>query len=829
MRVSLSWLSDYVDVWDIDPDELARRLTMAGLEVDAVEARNRGVEGVITARVVDVSPHPNADRLVVARVEAGGNTYTVVSGAPNVRVGDVVLFAPPGAKLPGLTLEAREFRGVLSQGMLVSYRELGLDDDLLPRELREGIYVFPPGTGVGMDGVQALALDDTVLVLDLTPNRADALSMLGVAYEVAALADREVYEPKVPFFSEEPHADVRVRVEAPADAPVYFGRLIEGVRIGPSPQWLVNRLLAAGIRPLNNVVDVTNYVMLEFGQPLHAFDADAITSGEVCVRPAREGERIVTLDGRERVLREGMLLITDGGRPVGIAGVMGGANSEITEGTTRVFLESAYFRPAQIRRTAQALGLRSEASRRFERGVDPGRVRAALDRAAGLIVQIAGGRVVGGIAGGVFSEADLPKPARIELSEKKLYTLLGTRLPREQVEGIFRRLGFPAVSTSEGWTVEVPTRRLDVRIPEDLVEEVARLVGYEEIPAASPGGVVDGRGRDFAQELRRRLRHALVRWGFFELYAYRLLSEAELGRFPALLPAGQGDEWVTVGPADALRVLHPMSDAHVYLRPSLLPSLLAAARYNASRGERDLRLFEVGPVFFPRGEGGDPFDHVPRPHHTPAREVLHLGVLLAGEKDPLHWRGLRRSVDVYDAKGVFEGLLALFGIRAAWDVVPRVLPGLHPGRTAELRVGGEPVGLVAEVHPEVAEEYGLYRPAVLEVDLERLFSFAAPEVQAEEVPRFPGVRRDLSFFVSEEVSAAALLRAARSAAGKELEDVVLFDVYRGEGVPQGKRSLALAFFFRRSDRTLTDEEVDVRMEAIRRALEAEFPVEWRTA
>ncbi|HHO81431.1 MAG TPA: phenylalanine--tRNA ligase subunit beta, partial [Bacillaceae bacterium] len=514
MRVSLSWLSDYVDVWDMGPHELARRLTMAGLEVDAVEARNRGVEGVITARVVDVSPHPNADRLVVARVEARGNTYTVVSGAPNVRVGNVVLFAPPGAKLPGLALETREFRGVLSQGMLVSFRELGLDDDLLPRELREGIYVFPPGTGVGMDGVQALALDDVVLVLDLTPNRADALSMLGVAYEVAALVDREVYEPKVPFFFEEPHADVRVRVEAPADAPVYFGRLIEGVRIGPSPQWLINRLLAAGIRPLNNVVDVTNYVMLEFGQPLHAFDADAIASGEVLVRPAREGERIVTLDGKERVLREGMLLITDGGRPVGIAGVMGGANSEITEGTTRVFLESAYFRPAQIRRTAQALGLRSEASRRFERGVDPGRVRAALDRAAGLIVQIAGGRVVGGIVGGVFSEVDLPKPARVELSEKKLYTLFGTRLPREQVEGIFRRLGFPAVSTPEGWTVEVPTRRLDVRIPEDLVEEVARLVGYEEIPAASPGGVVDGRGRDFAQELRRRLRHTLIRWGF---------------------------------------------------------------------------------------------------------------------------------------------------------------------------------------------------------------------------------------------------------------------------------------------------------------------------
>ncbi|CAM3548661.1 phenylalanine--tRNA ligase subunit beta [Hydrogenibacillus schlegelii] len=844
MRVSWAWLSDWIDLSGVTPEELAERLTAAGVAVEAVHRRNPGVAGVVVGRVVDVRPHPEADRLKIAVVEtaAGGPTRVVVTGAPNVAVGGRYPYATVGARLPGgVEIRPQAFRGVTSEGMLCSAEELGLETPLLPPEAREGLYRLPDEAPLGADVVSLLGLDDVVLELDLTPNRADCLSIVGVAREVAALLDRplratEVERAPEPGEGGSPSpttgAAFSVAVLDPALAPLYLGQVVDGLSVRPSPLWLQNRLLAAGIRPINTVVDVTNYVMLEYGQPLHAFDADRVGTGRIVVRRATAGETLVTLDGRERALSPDDLVITDGARPIGLAGVMGGENTEVVPSTRRVFLESALFDGTAIRRTAIRFDLRSEASRRFEKGVDPERVELALRRATALLGRLAGGRPVGGIVG-VRDEAALRRyrPRTVRLSLERLNRHLGTALDRAAVEDVFRRLQF-STAVEEGpagpvFRVTVPTRRMDVALQEDLIEEVARLIGYDRIPSTVPHLSETVGGRTSRREAERAIARLLQGLGLSEARTYVLVDgetvrrfpifDAEDGRVGAGVGASGGGETGAGGQrsgAEALAVLQPMHEGRTHLRRSLLPGLLEVAAHNRRHQVESGRFFEIGKVFHPRGSGALPAE----PVHVAA---LWFGLRPKAVASGSAVAGRGGAYDFYAAKGAVEAILERFGIAARF--VPAALPGLHPGRTARIEADGAVLGWVGELHPAAAKAYELSRPVAFELSLDRLLARRRPAIAYGAPPRYPGVRRDVSFWIDRAVPHEAVLETIRRAAAggpAPLEEAALFDVYEGPGAPEGRRSLAYALVFRHPERTLAEADVDESVRAIVAAVEA---------
>lgn len=799
MRVSLRWLGQYVDIADLPPEALAEKLTRSGVAVEGIERRNAGLEGAVIGHVLECAPHPQADRLRVCRVDVGrGAPLQIVCGAPNVAAGQKVAVALPGARLPdGRTIGEATLRGVASQGMILSGQEMGLPDKVIPRAMRDGILVLADDAPVGADAAAHLGLDDVVLELDLTPNRADCLSLLGVAYEVAAILNRSVTLPPEEVPEEgAPAADaVRVAIEAPDHCHRYAARLVRGVRIGPSPQWLQNRLMAAGIRPINNVVDVTNYVMLEYGQPLHAFDYGALAGGNIVVRLAREGERLVTLDEVERVLDGQTLLITDGTKAVGIAGVMGGANSEVRDATVDVLLESAYFVPASVRRTSRKLGIRSEAALRFEKGVDPGRVIPALNRAARLLAELAGGRVAPGVVEAVVrTEA----PRVIAVRPRRVNDLLGTALSDAEMGEVFRRLGFAVDAQPDGTlAVTVPTRRTDVTTEIDLVEEVARLVGYDHIPTTMIEGPTTAGRLTRAQALRRRVRRLLQQAGLSEAVTYSLTDPDRAAR---VAPLRDG-----VRP---IALAMPMSEERSVLRTTLVPHLLDAVAYNRARKNEDVRLFEIGRVFWTSEA---------RVSRLPEERLL-VAAALTGHAAPVHWAEKREKVDFYHAKGVVEFLLAELGIGGV-VFEPESRAGLHPGRTARVKAGQTVLGYVGQLHPETQAAWDLAETYVFELDLDALVGLAASTRRFAPLPKVPAVLRDLAIVVDRDVPAAALESVIREAGGDILEAVTLFDVYTGEPIPEGQKSVAFSLVFRDPARTLTDEEVAAAHERIVAALE----------
>ncbi len=777
MRISYQWLSEYLDLPPVE--EVARQLTAVGLEVEGIERGGQGLEGVVAARILSSVEHPDAAKLSVARVDAGsGEPLQIVCGAKNYAVGDVVPLATVGTTLPnGQRIERAKLRGIVSSGMLCSAKELGLDDDA------SGLLLLPRDVAPGTPIARALGLDDAILEVNVTPNRPDALSHLGIAREIGAALGREAHLPARPLVEGgSPAGDaVRVRIEAPQACHRYAARVVEGVRIGPSPGWLARRLERCGIRSISNVVDATNFVLLELGHPLHAFDLDRVAGREIVVRLARPGERMTTLDREERALDPGDLVIADRERASALAGVMGGGDSEISPGTTRVLVESAWFAPAGIRRTARRHGLKTEASYRFERGADPEMVLPAAERCAQLVAELAGGIVR---AGAVDAVAIPWKPVQVRLRWSRPSRLLGLAVRREETQRILGSLGFAERdATEEGASFRVPSFRQDVTREEDLVEEIVRSKGFDAIPETLPRLVVGTPAAPPELEVVRRLREALESSGLCEAVSFSFVAPADLAAFdPAVRP---------------LLLRNPISAELSAMRTSVLPSLLRLTGGNLRRRSEDVRLYEIARSYAPALEGAE----------LPAVERTQVAGVLLGRRSPVGWATPGDRLDLYDGKEAVGRALSALGIEGErW--IPAAPTWAHPRFAARIDDrDGAPLGEMGELHPRVAAAFELPRGVLaFALDLEALLRAARLVPRYAEVPRFPAVLRDLAVVVPEGVPAASVLALVR--AEPLVEDATLFDVYAGAPIPQGRKNLALALRYRSAERTLTDAEVD---------------------
>lgn len=793
MLVSLNWLQEYVDTQGLSPEDLAEKITRAGIEVDSVIDRSQGMTNIVVGHVVSKEKHPDADKLSVCQVDVGTDVRQIICGAPNVEAGQKVIVALPGAKLPGgIKIKKAKMRGQESNGMICSLQELGIEGRVVPKAYSEGIYVLPEDAVPGSDALELIGLRDSVLELDLTPNRSDALSMLGVAYEVGAILSQDVKLPEIQYETSNEKAEdyIKVKVEATKENPLYAAKVIKNVKVAESPLWLQHYLMAAGIRPHNNVVDITNYVLLEYGQPLHAFDYDSLGTGEIVVRLANEGEKIVTLDDQERTLQSHHLVITNGKEPVAVAGVMGGANSEVTENTTTVILESAYFVGHSIRQTSKDLGLRSDSSVRFEKGVDPNRVLEAQERAAQLLSELAGGEVLEGTV--LVDELD-KTPARIVISPDEINAKLGMKISLEDMISILQRLKFEVEAARGLLIINVPTRRQDIKIEEDIIEEIARLYGYDEIPMTLPEGKMHIGGLTQYQEKRRIVRYFLEGAGLYQAITYSLTS-AELSQKFALKKE------------ETTKLLMPMSEDRSTLRQSLIPHLLQAASYNLARQADSASLYEIGSVFLGKTEEGLPF------------EEEHVAFVITGKWVDDAWLGDKRNVDFFAAKGIVEGLLEKLGLTERVTFEKAAMDGLHPGQTANILLDGERIGVIGGLHPSERKEWDLKDTYVAELNLHALLRTDAKGVEYEPVPRFPLVTRDIAIEVDRSVPAGELESIIRTSGTKLLKAVKVFDVYEGENIDANKKSVAFTLTYFDPERTLTDEEVTNAHEKVLKAL-----------
>ncbi|HUY99301.1 MAG TPA: phenylalanine--tRNA ligase subunit beta [Thermomicrobiaceae bacterium] len=808
MRVPVRWLRDLVDT-DASAQDIARRLTMAGLEAEAITEIGATWNGVFVGHVERVEPHPNADRLVLATVAAGEHHLTVVTGAPNIREGQKVALALVGARLIDghseelrlITLKANTIRGVRSEGMVCSEKELGISDE------HEGIMVLEPVAPVGTPLRDYLG--DEVIEFEITPNLVHAFSMIGIARELAALVDRTVHVPPLAELGAEDSSGGLVTVAAPDLCARYVAVVIEGLRVEPSPQWIQRRLLAAGVRPINNVVDVTNYVMLEWGQPLHAFDRSVLHEGRIIVRRARPGERIETIDHVDRELSTDTLVIADRDRAVGIAGVMGGVDSEIRDDTTSILLESANFNMLNVRHTARTQRLRTEASARFERGLDPNLAWTAAQRAVALIRELIPEATATGVAD-VYPEPLRPRTLTMPRSE--IPRLLGVDYPDGVVLDALDRLGFQPEIREEDRTgvvvVQVPTWRSDVTIKADLVEEVARVVGYDSLPETLPVGQTPPVERDPLVRLERDVQDLLAASGLSQIITYPMLNEADLRNLEpgaAAVPARYGFQPRPDLPPVA--ALNPLRTEWELMRPTLLPAWMKNVAENL-KFSPSVAVFETGRVYLPRG-----LDELPN-----ERRTLCLG--LAGERHRLSLYLEPRPVDYFDVKGIVDALLSRLG---AEEVAYRPVshPSLHPGRAAEVSVVGRPVGILGEVHPAVAQQFGIVagqRVALAEIDLATLFEIGLPEILARPVPRFQPIEQDFAVVVDESTPADSVAASIQEGAGFFASGVRLFDIYRGPAIGPGKKSLAFRVTLAAPDRTPAAHEV----ERVRSRIEAQL-------
>ena len=807
MRISLNWLSDYVP--DLPaPEEVARRLTAVGLEVEAIERMGQGLEGVVAARVVAAEKHPNAEKLQVTRVDAGrGEPLQVVCGAKNFQVGDDVPLATVGATLPGgAKIEKAKLRGVESFGMLCSAKELGLDPDA------SGLLLLDRATAPGTPIARALALEDVLLEVNVTPNRPDCLSHVGIARELAALLGKKVTMP-APRLEERGAAAgeaVKVRIEAPERCARYAARVVEGVKIGPSPGWLARRLEACGVRSISNVVDATNFVLLELGHPLHAFDLDKVAGREIVVRTARPGEKLVTLDGKERSLDPEDLLIADRDRGSALAGVMGGGDSEISAGTTRVLLESAWFQPGGVRRTSRRHGLKTEASYRFERGADPGMVIPAADRCAALIAELAGGTVRPGI---VDAHPRTVRAPEVRLRWRRPAEMLGMDVAKDEARRILAGLGFAErAADGEGATFAVPSWRVDVSLEEDLVEEIVRTKGYDAIPETLPRIAVQTPAEHREAEALARVRAALEASGFSEAVNFSFVAARELEPFDRLVATGDGS-----GRALGVALKNPISADLAVMRTSLVPSLLRNAVHNRRQRVDDVRLYEIARAYHPHPEDGAA---------EPSLEALRVAGVLVGRRSPIGWAVGGDVADFFDAKAAVQAVLEALGVEARWRA--RGDGWLHPRTSATiLAEGGERVlGEVGELHPRVAAAFELPRGVLaFELHVDALLAAARLVPQHRPIPRLPAVLRDVAVVVNEAATAASVEALVREE--PLVEAVTLFDVYRGQPLPAGKKNLAFAIAYRAPDRTLTDAEADAAHARIVQRLRSRLGAELR--
>ncbi len=790
MLLSKKWLNQYIDVSDLSGEALGDLITKNGIEVESVTNRGEGLSGLVVGRVLSCEKHPEADKLNVTKVDIGEcDPVQIVCGAPNVREGQHVIVAKVGARLPGLKIKKAKLRGVESQGMICSLEELGFEKKQIREDEQDGIHTFRESVQVGADVLDLLDLNDEVIELGLTPNRSDCLSLYGIIHEVAAILERPYTLPTADVTSSSP-SDVSIELATP-NCSYYAAREVKGVTIAESPQWLKNILIAEGVRPINNIVDVTNYVMLEIGQPLHAFDAKKL-GNSIVVRQAENGEEMVTLDDVTRTLDSSMMVITDGQAPVAIAGVMGGANTEVDQSTKDIILESAYFDPASVRKTSRTLGLRSDSSARFEKGVDPERVMLALDRAAQLIVELGGGAIHDAVRSGEVES----RAREIQVSIDYINKRLGMTLDRQTIVHILERLGL-ATEGDDVLTVHIPSRRPDLELPADITEEVARLYGYDSLPSTLPASRSKGY-LPAINVLRRQTRRLLQGVGLSQAITYSLMSEAHATRF-----GGKADQLV--------RLAMPMSEERSVLRTSLVPGLLEAARYNTARQQSNVALYETGRVYTEHGE--------PLP-----REKERVAGVVTGLWMDHRSQGTRIPVDYFVAKGIVDTLVQTLRLDVTYEAVS--MPDMHPGRTANILMDGEVIGYVGQVHPVTSKDvYGMKEVYVFELDL--LALRRNETLLYQDVPRYPSVSRDLALVLSREIPAGTVEQTIRQAAGPLLIDLVLFDVYTGENVGEDEKSIAFSLKFQDPSRTLQDEEVTAIYETIVEAVRATHGAELR--
>ncbi len=794
MRVSYDWLKDYINP-GISAEKLAELLTLSGVEAGSVEVFGCELPQVVVGEVVAMEPHPGRSNLTLVDTNIGNQTLKIVCGAKNMQVGDKVPTAKPGAILPGnRIIEETDIHGVASPGMICSAQELGLE---LGSE--EEILILDQFSKIGQPVDQLLGFGDQIIELELTPDRSDCLSMLGVAYEVAALTGREVKMPPMSVTETGETLSDRIKV-AIADSKLcsrYTARAVDNIIIAKSPLWMQLRLLKAGIRPINNVVDITNYVMWEFGQPLHAFDLELLKSNEILVRKAEDDEKIVTLDGMERKLSAEALVITDGKRPVALAGVMGGEDTEINDATKTVLLEAAVFNPTNIRRTARRYNLPSEASQRFEKGVNPEAVTWSQDRAAFLMHELAGGQVLKGI---VDQDETPSREKTVEVDVLKINQVLGLELGKDLITDLLSRLGFKIKEKGSGiLNINVPLRRSDITIAEDIIEEVARLYGYDKIPVTLPRGELLGNVKSDEEKVHDLVRDILTSCGYYECITYSFINPASLGS----LRFSKDDSRLNPIP-----VQNPFSEEQAVMRTTLLPGLLKTIQHNYSHRELNQLLFELGAVFEPHSI---PLEELPN-------EKVKLGLAVTGQVPDPNWVNPSRNADFFEIKGVLEALFSQLQIK---DIVfsPEAMPFSHPTRCASIKLKGKTLGYLGELHPDIAGAWEIDQPVtVCEIDIQLLAENATLIPRVKALPRFPAAKRDLALVVPKNIPADKLEESIRQAGGHLIDQVKLFDLYEGKQIPAGKRSLAYSITFRTDDKTLTESEINQVQEKIEKAL-----------
>lgn len=801
MLVSYKWLKELVDVTVLS-EELAEKMSTTGIEVEGVSSPADGLSKIVVGEVVNCEEVPET-HLHVCQVNVGEEALRqIVCGAPNVRAGIKVMVALPGARIAdNYKIKKGKIRGLESLGMICSLGELGISDSVVPKEFSDGIQILPEEAVPGDSVFPYLDLDDEIIELSITPNRADALSMRGVAYEVAAIYDKSVHFKDFPLLETQEQAGEQLSVAIETDkAPFYAARILENVTIAPSPQWLQNLLMNAGIRPINNVVDVTNYILLYFGQPMHAFDLDTFEGNQIVVREACAGEKLVTLDDEERELEMSDLVIAVADKPVALAGVMGGAATEISSQSSRVVLEAAVFDGTSIRKTSGRLNLRSESSSRFEKGINLATVTEALDAAASMIADLAGATVQAGIvSAGQVDTSDV----EIVSTLSDVNRVLGTELTYTDIEDVFRRLGFGLTGDAEKFTVSVPRRRWDIHIEADLYEEIARIYGYDKLPATLPKG--DGTAGQLTetQKLRRKVRTVAEGAGLTEVITYALTTPEKAVQF-------------STNPSNLTELMWPMTVDRSVLRQNMVAGILDTVAYNVARKNKDLALYEIGKVF---EQTGNPQEELPT-------EINSFAFALTGLVTEKDFQTPAVPVDFFYAKGILEALFDRLGLKVEYTAT-QALAGMHPGRTATISLDGQVVGFVGQVHPVTAKDYNIPETYVAEINLTAIEQVMQPAKLFVEITKFPAVTRDIALLLKAEISHKEVVAAIEAAGMKRLTDIKLFDVFSGEKLGLGMKSMAYTLTFQNPEDTLEDEEVARYMEKIQKSLEVTIGAEVR--
>ena len=810
MRAPIKWLNDYVTFEDT-PEVMGDRLTMAGIPVEGIDRPCLGLKNIVTGLIRSIDPHPNAERLSVCVLYLGARIVTIVTAATNVRPGQVVPVALAGAVLAdGKVIQATDFRGVISEGMLCSAEEILGDTKVIAPEKRDGIYVLPPDTPLGKDIRPIMGLDEVTLEFELTANRADCFSVLGIAREIGVLTNKKAKRPLLSLQEKgqgKAAEMATVEIREPELCKRFCARILTNVRIGESPLWMQHRLQAAGMRPISNVVDVTNFVMLEMGQPMHAYDHTLLAKHSIVVRRAIAGEKLTTLDGTKRELTPDMLVIADAVQPVGLAGVMGGLATEISASTRTVLLEAAAFYGPNIRRSSRGLGLRSEASGRFERGVDVAAIPLALDRAAQLLEEMGACDVAPGIID-VYPRAVLP--AQFDFTAAWINQYLGSDIPGATMIDILEKLEFTVQKTGDKITVTAPTWRQDVTGPVDIAEEVSRIYGYDNISSTKPVGPIHAGGGATERSLMDKSRDLMSGLGFYETLSFSFSHPDFFDhlRLPADSPLRH-----------AIPILNPITDEYPILRTTLMAGLLDTVARNLARKNEDLKLYEVGTTHHAK--------NLPLTEHP--EELYRLCGAMVGRRDGTEWCHSREAVDFYDVKGVVETLLNGLGV-ANWQIASSTTPWLHPGKQADFRVGDITVATIGALHPGVQEAFAITKPVyIFKVNLSELDSLDLSASQKyAPLAKYPAITRDLAIVLPDHIPASEVLMEVRAAGDLLLADSRLFDVYTGDRVEKGTRSLAISLIYRSPDRTLTDEEVEGPFRALIAHLEAKFGAKLRS-